>query len=201
MGNFTDVVKAVSVLSFFVFSLASCNSGANSSEGSNTVVFSSDSSAMLPIAYVNVDSLLTNYNYAKEANSTLMSKVESSRASLNQKRSRFQSEQKEYQRKIENNAFLDQARYEQETKRLQGLAADLEQTAARLDEELGREQFRMNTQLADSVKLAIEIFNKKANYEVIFTNTGFDNILYAKDKYDVTNEVLTVLNNRYKPAK
>lgn len=201
MRKFTGVVKAVSVLSFFAFSLASCNSGANSSEGSKTVVFASDSSAMLPIAYVNVDSLLTNYSYAKDANNVLMSKVESSRASMNQKRSRFQTEQKEYQRKIENNAFLDQSRYEQETKRLQGLAADLEQTAARLDEELGKEQFRMNSQLADSVKLAIEVFNKTANYEVIFTNTGFDNILFAKDRYDVTKEVLSILNNRYKPAK
>lgn len=201
MRNFTDVVKAVSVLSFFVFSLASCNSGTNSSNGSNTVVFSSDSSAMLPIAYVNVDSLLNNYNYAKEVNSMLMSKAESSRASLNQKRTRFQSEQREYQRKMENNAFLDQSRYEQETKRLQGLAADLEQTAARLDEELYKEQLKVNNQLADSVKLAIELFNNKANYEIILTNTGFDNILYAKDKYDVTKQVLEVLNGRTKAVK
>ena len=64
-----------------------------------------DSSISLPIAYINVDSLLMNYNFATDLNEALMRKEESSRASLTQKERQVQTAYQDFQRKIENNAF------------------------------------------------------------------------------------------------
>ncbi|MFA7226649.1 MAG: OmpH family outer membrane protein, partial [Dysgonamonadaceae bacterium] len=77
-----------------------------------------DSTLTLPVAYVNVDSLLTNYNFAKDLNEALMRKEENSRATLNQKESQLNAAAQEFQRKLQNNAFLSQERAEQEQQRI-----------------------------------------------------------------------------------
>lgn len=166
-------------------------------ENSPSLKFENDTTTTLPIAYVNIDSVLTNYQYAKEASDALMKKTETSRASINQKQKQLVSEQQEFQRKYQNNAFLSQERAEQEAARIQKLGAELEQTAARLDNELTMEQIRVNNQLADSVRLCIKEFNKVANYHIIFSNSGLDNILYAKEKYNITDKVIELLNARH----
>ncbi|SHG29355.1 OmpH family outer membrane protein [Dysgonomonas macrotermitis] len=162
--------------------------------------FENDSTVSLPIAYVNIDSVLTHYNYAKEASDALMKKTESSRASISQKQKQVANEQQEFNRKLQNNAFLSQERAEQEYGRIQKLTADLEQMASRLDNELTMEQMKVNNQLADSVRTCIKEFNKTANYHIIFSNSGLDNILYAKDSYDITNKVVELLNKRHAAA-
>lgn len=169
----------------------------STTENTPSLKFENDTTATLPIAYVNIDSVLTNYQYAKEASDALMKKTETSRASINQKQKQLVSEQQEFQRKYQNNAFLSQERAEQEATRIQKLGAELEQTASRLDNELTMEQIRVNNQLADSVRLCIKEFNKTANYHIIFSNSGLDNVLYAKDKYNITDKVIELLNARH----
>lgn len=171
--------------------------GPQTGQGTNNDVLSDRNS--LPIAYVNIDTLLTNYNLAKDANESLMRRFESSRATINEKQRRLESEYKEFERKLQANAFLSEERARSESNRLQNLSSELEKTANRLDEDLRREQQRINNQLADSVRNAIKIFNQTANYELILSNSGMDNVLFAKDKYDVTSEVLSLLNKRYTP--
>lgn len=163
--------------------------------------FENDSTTSLPIAYVDIDSVLTHYNYAKESRDALMKKSESSRASIAQKQKQVATEQQEFNRKIQNNAFLSQERAEQEYGRIQKLTADLEQMATRLDNELTMEQLKVNNQLADSVKSCIKEFNKTANYHLIFSNSGLDNILFAKGKYNITNKVIELLNKRHTSTK
>ena len=90
-------------------------------EVSTTKAVTTDSgstASTLPVAYVNVDSLLENYNYAKDLNEIILKKAENSRANVNQKAASLQSEMQEFQRKISNNAFLTQERAEQEQQRL-----------------------------------------------------------------------------------
>lgn len=163
--------------------------------------FENDTTATLPIAYVNIDSVLTHYNYAKEASDALIKKTESSRASISQKQKQVAAEQQEFNRKMQNNAFLSQERAEQEYGRIQKLTADLEQMATRLDDELRMEQIKVNNQLADSVRICIKEFNKTANYHMILSNSGLDNVLYAKEKYNITDKVIELLNKRHTTTK
>ena len=61
---------------------------------------------MLPVAYINLDTLLTQYTFAIEANDRLMSKQESARATYASKARTLQNEMADFQRKLETNAFL-----------------------------------------------------------------------------------------------
>ena len=159
-----------------------------------------DSSVSLPIAYINVDSLLMNYNFATDLNEALMRKEESSRASLTQKERQVQTAYQDFQRKIENNAFLTQQRAAEEQQRIEKMGEEYQRMAQQLGNELGLEQQKLNIQLSDSVREALKDFNRNKNFEVILSNTASDNILLAHPKYDITDEVIVYLNKRYGPA-
>ena len=162
--------------------------------------FAANDSAALPIAYVNIDSLLMNYNFAKDLNEALMRIEENSRASITQKERQVQTAAQEFQRKLENNAFLTQKRAEEEQNRIQKMGDEYQRMAQQLSNELGLEQQKLNIQLSDSIRGALKDYNKYKNFEVILSNTASDNILIAHPKYDITDEVIVFLNKRYGPA-
>lgn len=197
MKNLPYVINGVLALAIIILFILFFKSKKGLSDEVTSLKFENDSSLTLPIAYVNIDSVLSKYNYAKEASDALMKKTESSRASINQKQKNVAAEYQEFQRKLQNNSFLSEDRARQESERIQKLAADLDKLANRLDNELAMEQVKVNNQLADSVRTCIKEFNKTANYEIILSNSGLDNILIAKPKYDITNRVIELLNNRH----
>jgi len=197
MKNMAYVINGVMGVAIIVLFILFFTSKNKTQETSTALKFESDSTLTLPIAYVDVDTLLSKYNYAIEISNILMSKSESSKATINEKQRRLNNENQEFQKKYQNNAFLSQERAEQEYQRIQKLAMELEQTAARLEQDLAMEQLKYNVQLADSVRACIKEFNKTANYQIIFSNSRMDNILLAKEAYDVTTPVLNMLNSRY----
>lgn len=160
---------------------------------------SSDSLPTLPVAYVNVDSLLHNYNFAKDMTDLLMRKFNTSNNTMTQKQKHFEKEYAEFQRKLRNNAFISEERAQEEAERLGKLERELQQMGQRMQNDLAAEQQKVNGQISDSVSTCLKIYNEKAKYELIFSNTSLDNILIARDAYDITAEVLVMLNNRYKP--
>lgn len=155
-------------------------------------------SELLPVAYVNMDSLLLNYTFAQEANEKLMKKQEDARLKLNTKARSLQSEMADFQHKLENNAFLSRERAEKEQQRLIQKQQDLQELEAKLTEEIMLENQNLNIQLADTLTKFIQEFNADGRYHIILTNTANDNILVASEQYDVTPQVLEALNKRYK---
>lgn len=155
---------------------------------------------VFPFAYINVDSLLVSYNYAKDLNEALVRKQESSRLTINQKSKQLEQEAIEFQKKIENNAFLNRERAEQEQNRLMRKQQELEQLGQRLTAEYAQEQQAMNEKLRDNIYAFIKEYNATKKFQIIFSNTMNDNILYADKVYDVTDEVIVELNKRYSPT-
>ncbi|MBK5719465.1 OmpH family outer membrane protein [Dysgonomonas sp. Marseille-P4677] len=201
MKNISYVINGVLAVAIIVlFILFFTSNKKNSEESVTSPSFSKgDSTGVLPIAYVNMDSLLMNYTYAKDANEVLMKKYNSMNTTLTQKQRQFESEVADFQRKAQNNAFLSQERMEQESVRLRKMEADLHTTAEKMREDYVIEQNKTNAQVTDSVRTCLKIYNKVANYQIIFNNLGLDNVLLAKDSYDITKDVLALLNARYKP--
>src|SRR5690554_4807951 len=126
MKNILLVLNALLVVAVIVLFILVL--GDNKDNASTPVKRINDSiaSVKLPIAYVNVDSLLLNYQFAKESNESLMKKQEDSRLDLNVRARSLQGEMNEFQRKLENNAFLSRERAEQEQNRLMKKEQDLQ---------------------------------------------------------------------------
>ena len=157
-----------------------------------------DGQSLMPIAVVNVDSILSQYTFAKESNEKLIKKQEDSRVNINTKARQLQNEMVDFQRKLENNAFLSRERAEQESRRLQQKEADLQQLDRQLSQELVAEQQKLSTQLRDSINAAIKALNKDNKYHLVLsTNSLNDNILYSAPEYDITDDVIKYLNTNY----
>jgi outer membrane protein len=195
----TNGVLLVAVIVLFVLHF----SGNKKSSTSGEVVAVGDSVKFtkLPIAYINVDSLLTNYKFAKELNETLLRKQESSRASLNEKAKVLQAEMADFQRKVENNAFLSRDRAENEQRRLMGKQQELQQLEQRLSSDLMVQQQKMSEQIRDEVNSFLKEYNKDKGFHLILSNTSNDNVLYADESYNITNEVIEKLNEKYDSKK
>ncbi len=197
-------MKRIVLLSVAIATLFSCSQ--ESKNTANTTASQSEIAAIsgtrLPIAILNVDTILNSYTLAQEANTKLIKSQENARLELNQKSRKLQQEMVDFQNKLENNAFLSRERAEQEHKRLlneEQKLATLEQT---MSEKLMLEQQNVTVQLRDSINAAIAYFNKDGRYHmVVSTNSMNDNVLYHSPEYDITDEILEILNSRYEAAE
>ena len=154
----------------------------------------------LPIAVVNVDTLLDKYLYAVDLSETLLRKQESSRATLTQKARELRNEMEEFQRKLNNNAFLSQDRAQQENDRLMRKQQDLQLLDERMTNEFLTEQQKLNQLLKDSVDSSIAMFNSDRRFQLILSNASGDNVLYYDKSYDITQELIDFMNARYCPT-
>lgn len=190
-----NVVLIIAVVVLFVMVFDLKKSSSVRQEDSKVTHLAKESK--LPIAYVNIDSLLLNYKFAKESNEALIKKQESSRLTVNVQAQSLQKEMVEFQKKLQNNAFLSRERAEQEQVRIQKKQQDLQQLDQKLSQQLMQEQQKMSSRLRDTINKFMKDFNKTNKYQMIISNTSNDNVLYAAKAYDITNEVTKQLNERY----
>lgn len=166
-------------------------------ECSSQAVSVAETGEVLPIAYLNVDSLLANYTFAQDASDKLVSKQEDARLKMNTKVRTFENKVAEFQRKLENNAFISRESAEKQQQKLMKEEQELQELEAKLTQDIMIENQKLNQQLADSLTNFLQIYNADGRYHVILSNTAKDNVLMASEAYDITDEVIEGLNARY----
>ncbi|MBQ7553022.1 MAG: OmpH family outer membrane protein [Bacteroidaceae bacterium] len=178
-----------------VMMFAQCAGNQNSQTTSEPVAQGSASG--FKVAYVEIDSLLSKYNFCIDLNEAMVKKSENVRLQLNQKAQDLQKQQNEFQTKLQNNAFLSEERARQEYNRINKLSEDLQTLSDKLQSELAAESEKNNLQLSDSIKNFLKEYNKTKGFSLIISNTGMDNLLLADEALNITQEVLDGLNARY----
>jgi outer membrane protein len=177
--------------------MASCNNA--SSKMDEQPVAGDTSSAGMKIAYVEVDSLMTQYDFAKDYSVTLQKKSNNARNTLTQKGNALQAAVNNFQQKLNNNGFTSREQAASQQAAIERQQRDLQDLQARLENELASETAKFNEALRDSLQNFLKAYNKDKQYDLILSKAG-DNILMANKKFDITNDVINGLNKRYKPA-
>ena len=149
------------------------------------------------IAYVEVDSLMTQYEFCKEFSLILQKKSNNARNTLNAKGQQLQSAMVNFQQKLQNNGFTSREQAESQQAAIQRQQQSLQELQARLENELASETQKYNDALRDSLQHFLKDYNKDKAFDLILTKQG-DNILYAAKRFDITNDVINGLNKRYK---
>lgn len=157
-------------------------------------------STALAIAYVNTDSLLSAYEYAKVLSDELMSQSENKRTDLNQQLRVFQQDATEFERKVQNNGFLSMERAQSEQQRLQRKQAELQALDQQFQQELAQEQARMSGQLGDTLTNFLKEYAEGRYQLILSTNMMNGSVLYSAPGIDITAEVVEILNARYAEA-
>ena len=152
------------------------------------------------LAYVEVDSLLTQYEFCIKEKAALEAKSKQYEAQINAKMSQFQKASVDFQQKVQSGAFTSQAQGEAAQQRL----IRLQQEGAKLQQDVQQRmlkaQEKFNKTLRDSVQSFLKDYNREKHYDMIISKQG-DNVLYANDKLDITKEVVDGLNKRFKNRK
>ncbi len=178
------------------FLFAQC--GNNASQASSTTATPAAGLSGMKIAYVEIDTLLSQYKFCIDLNEEMVKKSENVRLTLNQKAKDLDNQKQEFQTKYQNNAYLSPERAQQEYNRIAKLEQDLQNLSNKLQSELISENEKNSLQLRDSINTFLKEYNKTKGYSLIISNTGFDNLLYADSCYNITKEIVDGLNARYK---
>jgi len=202
MKNSNYIIKGIFIVAFSGLFFSQCTDKQGGTKQMESVRTGTDSTGYhLPIAYVRTDSLLAKYKFFNDLNEALLKKAEDKRLDLSKQADKWSKSVADFQQKAQMNAFISQERQAQEQDRLLKQKQDLDNLASQTDKEMQNEQVKMIQQIQDTIITALKQFNTPKKYEMIFSNSGTDNILYADDSYDITKEVIEFLNNRYSPSK
>lgn len=184
---------AIAVAVVALFSFSSCD---NSPKSDNSSDEKPKVNSTLKIAYVEVDSIMTQYEFCKEYSLILEKKSQNIQNTLQQKGQALQAAANNFQQKLQQNAYTHE-QAEQVQAGLQKQNADLEALQARLTAEFQNETAKFNEALHDSIQHFIDKYNKDKKYTMILSKSG-DNILYANKGIDITDEIVKGLNKTYK---
>lgn len=149
------------------------------------------------IAYVLIDTLTSQYQKCKDLEDEFTKKRANAESTINSKGKAFTAQMQEFNRKYQSNQFTQQ-QFEAEQARLAKLQQDLQDLQARLSNSLQEEYQKEFQALTDTIQNFTKSYAKEKGYDFILCkSSGIDNVLYANEAYDVTEEVVKALNKRY----
>ncbi|MBR6202272.1 MAG: OmpH family outer membrane protein [Bacteroidaceae bacterium] len=152
------------------------------------------------IAYVQIDTLTSQYQKCKDLEEEFAKKRANAEATINAKGKNFTAQMQEFNRKYQSNQFTQQ-QFEAEQARLGKLQQDLQDLQARLSNSLQEEYQKEFQALTDTIQNFTKSYAKEKGYDFILCkSSGIDNVLYANEAYEVTDEVVKALNKRYSKA-
>ena len=156
------------------------------------------SSEALKTAYIDTAKLMQSYEEAKDIEAKYRAKSDEMGKSLEAEVRRFQGEVENY----EKNAQLYGMQWAQQKGRElqekeQQIAMRRQNIIQTLQEDNGREM----DSLVNKVKRTIKDFGKEKGYDYIFGTGDAASVLFAKDGFDITEEMIKLLNDNYKGNK
>lgn len=174
------------------------NSSCNSAQVNENV---SEVGKEAKIVYINTDTLLRNYKLSVELNEAFLKKQEERNTELNIKAKDLDRQAREFQRKLENSGFISAERAEAARQELLEKNQKLQQLQQEMTEKMMKEQSDLNKKLFESITNFLSEYNKEKGYDIVLSTVVAGNVLYAKDGFDITGEVVTKLNEQYKQKK
>lgn len=154
----------------------------------------------LKVAYVNTDTLIAKYEYAKDMEKELMAFKNQQEAYGKQQVAKFQKDYDDYLKNGANMTLTQQQSTEAELKKRAEKMATLEQE---LTAKIMERQISENTKLLNAIFAFVREYNEQnQKFDIILRKT-FENspTLYMDEAMDITDEIVNGLNEEYKNLK
>lgn len=148
-------------------------------------------------AYVDTSKLLEEYTEAKDIEAKYKAKSDEMGRELEAEVNKFKSEASNFQRNAQANG---QAWAQQKGAELQKREQQLNYAQQAMIQQLQQESGAEMDTLVKSVKKYIKDYGKEKGYDYIYGTGEAVSILYAKDQYDITKDIIKLLDEKYKSA-
>ena len=148
----------------------------------------------LEIRYIDEDSVLKNYNLAKdfeEMATRLQNEYDQAQKKFTDQLGNFQNS---VNQKMQNNQYSSENAYKADVQKYQQMEQNAQTELAKLQQNSGNQMQQSQKQLNDSIHNFLSDYAKKNNYDMILFKSATG---YINPSLEVTDEVIEGLNKRY----
>lgn len=152
------------------------------------------------IAYVEIDSIILNFDMYFDLRDDLMDKQQSSEAELNTKGRQYESGARDYEEKVRKGLVTRATAAQMEQDLLQQ-QQDLLNLRNQLESQLMEEEQVMNRKILNYIYDFLEEYSAGSQYDYIIAKSFGGPLMYAREALDITDEVLKGVNYKYNEDK
>jgi outer membrane protein len=177
-------MKKSLVIIAIAFSIISCNKKAEV--------------ASTKTAYVDTSKLMMESTEAKDIEAKYKAKSQEMGKELEIEIAKFKAEAGSFQKNAQMNG---QAWAQQKGAELQKREQQLQYAEQSIAQQLQQESGVEIDSVVSTVKKFIKSYGKEKGYAYIYGTGDAASVLYAEEKYDITKEIIKLLNDKYKSSK
>jgi outer membrane protein len=190
---FVVLFLAVATLFFFQFA-------GNKKKAKTDLSVASTELPVGGIVFVNIDSIIFNFDMYADRRGELLTKQQNADAELNSKGNQYQNGVKDYQDKV-NKGLVTRATAAQMEQALIQQQQELVTLRDKLQSDLVEEEQVMNRQVMEYITKFLEENKAEYNYQFILGKSFGGVVLYSNSSLEITQRVLDALNKKYKSEK
>lgn len=189
-----NIFRAYALMAVAVV-FSSCNNAAPKMDEEPVAEAVAASGEGMRIAYIEIDTLTSQYEFAKQKSLELEKKGTNARNTIQAKSQQFEKKAAAFQQKLQSNGFTSREAAEAEQAALQREQQNILALQQRLENELASEQQKFLQAFQDSLDNFLADYNKAKKYDMIVNKAA---VLFADKRFDITTEVVNGMNKRYK---
>ena len=175
----------------FAFASCSQNQNTNTSNGEKAAPEAGS------IVYLQLDSVVNNYDMFNDLKSKLEEKVQKIQNELQAKTRDFQNAANDFTNKI-NKGLLTQAEAQERNQLLTNRQAELQNLSAQKEAEIQEEQAVMINKVMDAIQTYVKKYNQEKKFALILTTTdATTTVLDGDPNLDITADIIEGINNEY----
>lgn len=148
--------------------------------------------------YVDVDTVLSKYNLAKDYNEEMLRLQSNLDSKAKKHENSLQNQAAAMQNKLQNNGYLSEESFNQDQQRLANAQNAAQREMASLQNDFQNSAMKAQQSVNDSIEAYIKEYNAKHGYDAIFQKAA---TLYIDPALDITDEIVEGLNARYNKVK
>jgi outer membrane protein len=197
MKNINTILNIVLFIALGVLYFLHFSSGKQDQESvKNEPAAVKDFSTSLPIAYVNIDSLLAQMKMYTDLQEELSKKQQSLEANFASKYRVFEQSVSQFQNEV-SKGLLTRSEMQTKDQQLASERTKLESLQSEYLNQMQEEGMVGQRKVINYIMEYLKEYNQEKGLQYIFSFSFGSNLLYAHDNLDITSEVLVGLNNKY----
>lgn len=184
-------MKKIMMLAVVALSFVACNKETTATTDTGETTSATEGSKT---AYIDTEKLVKDYQQFKDFEAKFKTMSDRMQTELESDMKKFQRDVLDLQQNAQSKGMEWAQNREAELTRRQQTLAEKEQNFMRkFQEESAVERDSMISEMKDFIK----DYGKKNGYDYIYGTGDAASVLYAKEEYDLTEEILNLLNKQY----
>lgn len=197
LQTYTTLALVVAVAVLFYLQFSSSNSG-TSAAGNSLSDSLSNPGEGLKVAYVNGDSMMSNYGLMKDLEAKFIQDNMVRESKLKAAQSSLELQFRNYQNELSTLTSRERLKKEEQLQKAQQqLMADQQE----LSQNAALQEAEMYNQIQDSLQAFFKEFGKELGVDFVLATQKGSGILFANPALDVTGPAIEKLNKRYQTGK